>query len=232
LYACTAHTASALALGLALRAKSGNRRIMKRPIAELLFMTLNAGGEAEQARAEHEAWQILRRKQGYVTHRIYQQLNNPLVRLAYSEWESTKAVDGARQHLQGTPLMRRARATLAGPPQRLVFEICGPITSTKGLDLAATAVAASGVARLKGPSDSWRVTEQKLWTLLASQPGHVTHVLLRGIADPLAVGSVSHWADAAAFQTALAQVDSAVSAALADALTNTVDYVLYKLLRD
>jgi heme-degrading monooxygenase HmoA len=205
---------------------------MKRPIAEFLVMTLNAGGEIEQARSEHEAWQILRRKQGYVTHRIYQQLSNPLARLVYSEWESTKAVDGARQHLQGTPLMRRARAALAAPPQRLVFEIAGPITSTKGLDLGDTAVAASGLARLKAPVDVWRATEQKLWALLASQPGHVTHVLLRGISDPLVVGSVSHWADAAAFQTALAQVDSAVSAAVAEAVTGALDYVLYKLVRD
>jgi len=223
---------SGLRVGLALRAKSGNRRTMKRPIAEFLVITLNAGSEAEQARAEHEAWQILRRKQGYVTHRLYQQLDNPLAHLVYSEWESTKAVDGARQHLQGTPLMRRARATLAGPPQRLLFEISGPITSTKGLDLGDTAVAASGVARLKAPSDSWRLTEQKLWALLASQPGHITHILLRGIGNPLVVGSVSHWADSAAFQTALAQVDGAVGAAAAEALAGPVDYVQYKLLRD
>jgi heme-degrading monooxygenase HmoA len=205
---------------------------MKRPIAELLIITLNAGSEAEQARAEHEAWQILRRKQGYVTHRIYQQLNNPLSRLVYSEWESTKAVDGARQHLQGTPLMRRARATLVGPPQRLVFEISGPITSTKGLDLEDSAIAANGLARLKAPSDSWRVTEQKHWALLASQPGHITHILLRGIGDPLVVGSISHWADSAAFQTALARGESTEGAAAAEALSGPVDYVLYKLLRD
>jgi heme-degrading monooxygenase HmoA len=205
---------------------------MKRPIAEFLVITLNAGGESEQARAEHEAWQILRRKQGYVTHRIYQQINNPLARLVYSEWESTKAVDGARQHLQGTPLMRRARASLAGPPQRSVFEISGPITSTKGLDLGDTAVAATSVARLKALSDSWRATEQKLWTLLAGQPGHITHILLRAIGNPLVVGSISHWADSAAFQTALAQVDSALGAAAAEALTGPVDYILYKLLRD
>ncbi|HVO22304.1 MAG TPA: hypothetical protein VMW56_01605 [Candidatus Margulisiibacteriota bacterium] len=205
---------------------------MKRPIAEFLVITLNPGAEAEQARAEHEAWQILRRKQGYVTHRIYRHLSNPLVRLVYSEWESTKAVDGARQHLQGTPLMRRARVTWAAPPQRQVFEISGPITSTKGLDLGDSAVAASGVGRLKPPGDTWRATEQKLWALLASQPGHVTHVLLRRIGEPLVIGSVSHWADAAAFQTALTQVESAVSTAVAEALSGAVDYVLYKPLRD
>ena len=52
---------------------------MKRPIAELLVMTVNAGAEVERGRLEHEAWQILRRKQGYVTHRIYQHLDNPLL---------------------------------------------------------------------------------------------------------------------------------------------------------
>jgi heme-degrading monooxygenase HmoA len=205
---------------------------MKRPIAELLVMTLNPGAEAERAHVEREAWQILRRKQGYVTHRIYRHLTNPLQRLVYSEWESTKAVDGARQHLQGTPLMRHARATLATAPQRSLLEIAGPLTSTKGLDLPDSAVAASAVARLNTLTDSWREKEQSLWKTLASQPGYVTHVLLRGIDDRLVAGSLSHWADADVFQKALARVDPGVAAAINDVLTAPVEYVLYGLLRD
>ena len=221
--------------------KRGNRRCMKRPIAdrgprrpiaELLIITLNAGTEAERAHVDHEAWQILRRKQGYITHRIYRHLTNPLQRLVYSEWEGVKAVDGARQHLQGTPLMRRARAALAAAPQRLVLEIAGPITSTKGLDLPDDAVAASAVARLKAPLDSWRVTEQEFWKTLASQPGHITHVLLRGVDDGSVVGSLSHWAGADAFQTALAHVDRSVAARVSEALSSPLEYVLYGLLRD
>lgn len=219
----------------------GNRTHMKRltgdrgarrPIAELLIMTLNAGAEAERAHVEHEAWQILRRKQGYITHRIYQHLTNPLQRLVYSEWESAKAVDGARQYLQGTPMMRRARAALAMAPQRLVLEMAGPITSTKGLDLPEDAVAASAMARLKDTADGWREKEQALWKSLASQPGHITHVLLRGTEDRFVVGSLSHWADATAFQKALAQTDSSVTAGVTDALAGPVEYVLYRLLRD
>ena len=205
---------------------------MKRPIAEFVNVTLNAGSEAEHARFEHEAWQILRRKQGYVTHRIYQRLGSPLDRLVYSEWESAKAVDGARQPLQGTPLMRRARATIAGAPRRVLREIVGPITSTKGLDLGDGAIAASAIGHLKGATDSWRASEQELWKALASQPGHITHVLLRRIGEPLEVGSFSHWTDSQAFQAALARVDSAAGAGIAEALTAPLDYVLYGLLRD
>lgn len=205
---------------------------MKRPVAELLVMTLNAGAEAERAHVEHEAWQILRRKQGYITHRIYQHLTNPLQRLVYSEWESTKAVDGARQHLQGTPMMRRARAALAGAAQRFVLEMAGPITTTKGLDLPDDAVAACAVARLKTTAEGWREKEQAFWKALASQPGHIAHVLLRGIDDRLLVGSFSHWADGGAFRKALAQMSTGVATGVSDALADPVEYVLYRLLRD
>src|SRR6266852_2274713 len=102
---------------------------MKRPVAELLTLTVRAGAEEERAQCEREAWQILRRKQGYVTHRIYRHAADPLRRLVYSEWESKKAVDGARQHLHGTPLMRRARAALASAPQRVIMELVGALTS-------------------------------------------------------------------------------------------------------
>lgn len=205
---------------------------MKRPIAEQLVVTLNPGTEAEHAHVEREAWQILRRKQGYVTHRIYRHLRSPLQRLVYSEWESAKAVDGARQHLQGTPLMRRARTILAASPQRSLLEIAGPITSTKGLDLPDDAVAASAVSQLNTATDNWREKEQSLWKALASQPGYVTHVLLRGIDNQSIVGSLSHWADADVFQKALAQIDPGVAAAINGALATTVEYEFYGLLRD
>ena len=214
------------------RRKTGKRRGMKRPIAELLVITLNAGAEAERAHVERAAWQILRRKQGYVTHRIYRHLTNPLQRLVYSEWESAKVVDGARQYLQGTPLMRHARTTLAAAPQRSLLEITGPITSTKGLDLPDGAVAACARSRLNAPTDSWREKELGFWKNLASQPGHVTHVLLRGTDDRVAVGSLSHWADAAVFQKALAQIEPGVTATINDALTAPVEYVLYGVLRE
>lgn len=205
---------------------------MKRPIAELVTITLNAGAEAERTHVDHETWQILRRKQGYVTHRIYEHLTNPLQRLIYSEWDSIKAVDGARQHLQGTPPMRRARTTLAASAQRLVLEIAGPITSTKGLDLPDNAIAASAVARLDTTPDGWREKEQELWKVLAGQPGHITHMLLRGIDDRQLVGSLSHWADADAFQHALTHIDGGVAAGVNDTLSAPVAYVLYKWLRD
>ena len=205
---------------------------MKRPIAELLIMTLNAGAEAERAHVEHEAWQILRRKQGYVTHRIYQLVSDPLQRLVYSEWEGSKAVDGARQRLQGTPLMRRARALLAAPPERLVLELAGPITSTKGLDLPEGAVAASAVAHLKGAADGWRELEQQFWKTLASQPGHITHVIFRGVSDGQMVGSFSHWGDAETFKKGLSQIAPSIVAGINAVVTGAQEYTIYKPVRD
>lgn len=202
---------------------------MKRPIAELLTMTIKPGAEAERTQYEHEAWQILRRKQGYVTHRIYQRLGDPVQRLVYSEWESKKAADGARQHLQGTPLMRRARSVLTAAPHRLVVELVGPVTSTKGLDLPDGAVATSALTRLADNAGTWRDQEERLGKTLSSQPGHITHVLFRGFEDPLQVGSVSHWVDASAFETARTAIDTILAA---PALAEPLGYVLYSLVRD
>jgi len=192
-------------------------------------MTIKAGAEAERAQHEQAVWQILRRKQGYVTHRLYQQCDDPLQRLVYSEWESAKAVDGARQHLQSTPLLRRGRATLVAAPQRLVVDLVGPITSTKGLDLAPTAVALSAIGRFSGVPEDWRQREELLTKQLAAQAGYITAVLFRGFADPLLVGSLSHWEDAATCEPVRAMIagattDVPVAAAL--------EYVCYRALRD
>jgi len=205
---------------------------MKRPIAELLTMAVKTGAEAERVHAAHEAWQILRRKQGYVTHRIYVRANEPLQQLEYSEWDSKKAVDGARQHLQGTPLMRRARETLAAAPQRLVVELAGPVTSTKGIDLPEQAIAVTAVGRLRAESAAWRAQEDALWKTLSGQPGHLTHLLFRGFEAPLLVGSLSHWEDAAAFELAMAAVNDAVGAGATDALAAAFEYVVYRPARD
>jgi len=203
---------------------------MKRPIADLLTMTLKAGMEADHMQSEHQAWQILRRKQGYVTHRLYQQRNEPLERLVYSEWESKKAADGARQPLQGTPLTRRARAALAATPRRLVVELVGAVTSTKGLDLPAGAVAVHAVARLGRDAAQWREVEDRLTKTLAGLPGRVAHVLFRGFDEPLLVGSLSHWIDADAFEKARAPIDGVVNAA--GTLAAPLAYVLYDPVRD
>jgi len=200
---------------------------MKRPIAELLTMTLKPESEAERRQHEHEAWQILRRKPGYITHRIYADGQDPLRRLVYSEWESKKAVDGARQYLQGTPLMRRARATLAANPTRQVVEIVGPVTSTKGLDLPDGALAVTAMARLSDTDSSWPAREDRLWKVLATQTGYLTHIRFHGFDDASLVGSLSHWLDASALDKALAHIQTAAAADLpAD-----VVYVRYQPVR-
>jgi len=197
---------------------------MKRPIAELLLMTLKPGTEAERAQSEHAAWQILRRKQGYVTHRIYLHTAQPLQRLVYSEWESKKAVDGARQYLQGTPLMRQARASLAAAPQRQIMEFVGPITSTKGLDLPDGAIGALASEQTSDVA-AWQTGAEQRWKILAHQAGHLTHVIWRSLDEGGTVGSFSHWSSAAAFQAALAQ-------ATASQGESAVAYEQYQLVRD
>jgi hypothetical protein len=197
---------------------------MKRPIAELLTMTIKAGAEVEHTQYEHEAWQILRRKQGSVTHRVYQQLNDPLQRLVYSAWESKKGVDGARQYLQGTPLMRRARAVLSATPQRLVVELAGVITSTKGLHLPADAVAATAIQRLTEGAGDWHVREEQSWKKLSSRSGHITHVIFHAFDDPMTVGSMSHWADVGAFEHARVEKDSSGDVPAA--------YIVYRPVQD
>jgi heme-degrading monooxygenase HmoA len=177
---------------------------MKRPIAELRTMTVQAGAEAEWLRDEHESWQILRRKPGYVVHRLYQAKDEPQQRLVYSEWESKKALDGARQLLQSTPLARRTRAVLVAVPERLVVELVGPVTSTKGLALPDTAVAVTAVARLSAATSSAHEQHGQLGKNLASQPGHITHVLFHGFDDPALVGAFSHWEDGTALEKAIA----------------------------
>ncbi len=221
-YALPRKTASPLAL----RAEKGNRAIMKRPIAELLAIQLKPDAGPERRQAEQETWQILRRKQGYVTHRIYQQASDPLQWLVYSEWESKKAADGARQHLQGTPLGRRARAALVASPQRLVLDLVGPVTSTTNLDLPEGAVAATMMKRLANDAVGWREDEAQLWSTLTKQAGHITHVLFRGFDDPLLVGSLSHWLHAGALDEALAHVKRLEN------LSHDLTCVQYKPLRD
>ena len=182
--------------------KNGNRVCMKRPIAELLTMTINAGAESARAQYEHEAWQILRRKQGYITHRIYQGLEQPLERLVYSEWDSKKALDGARQHLQGTPLMRRGRSALTAAPQRWVVELGGPVTSTKGLEVPSGSIAASVFLWLPSNGQNASGREEKVWKALSAQAGHLATVVFHGFDDPLFLGWLAHWTDAAAYEQA------------------------------
>jgi heme-degrading monooxygenase HmoA len=201
---------------------------MRRPIAELMTMTLRAGTEAQRLHDEHEIWQILRRKQGYVTHRIYQQLDAPLQWLVYAEWESKKGADGARQHLHGTPLARRGRTALTETPQRVIVELVGAVTSSKGLDLPEGAVAVHALARLNAAPAAWHEAEEKLTKALASAPGHLAHVLFRGFDDPLLVGSLSHWSTADAFEQARPRLDDAGRTAT---LVAPVVYLFYTALR-
>jgi heme-degrading monooxygenase HmoA len=205
---------------------------MKRPIAELLTMTISADAESIRSQYEHEAWQILRRKQGYVTHRLYRGLTEPLQRLVYSEWESKKALDGARQHLQGTPLQRRARAALSVAPQRLLVELGGPVTSTKGLDLPSGAVAGNVLVRLAPRAEASHGADERLWKALSSQPGHLATVVFRGFEDPLLLGWLSHWADAELFEQARTHFEEIASSAAAAQPAEPVQCTAYTQLGD
>jgi len=177
---------------------------MKRPIAELRTLLVRTGAEAEWLRDEQEVWQILRRKPGYATHHLYRASREHEQRLVYSEWESKKALDGARQFLGGTPLGRRLQATLSAGPERMAVELLGPVTSTKGLDLPDGALAATAIVRL--PPSTTLTPEQytAVGKQLMKQTGHLTQVLFRGFDQPAVVGVLCYWQDTAALERAIA----------------------------
>ncbi len=184
----------------------------KRPIAELLMLPIREDATAERVQCEREMWQILRRKQGHVAQRLYRRADAPHLWLAYGEWESKRILDGVRQQLQATPLFRRAQATLAGPAERTIVELVGPITSTKGLDLPEGAVAVVStmqVAASPAPSPPLRTREDAAWQHLAKQPGYLTHLLFRGFHDPSRLGALSHWSSGDSFGAAIATLGTA-----------------------
>ncbi len=201
---------------------------MKRPIAELLMTSLTVGAEAAHAQYEQETWQILRRKQGYKTHRIYHDLAAPLQRLVYSEWDSKKALDGARQHLHGTPLMRRGRATLAAAPRQVVVEITGPVTSTKGLELSPEAVALLLLARLETHSGAWQAHADAVWKEISAHTGHLATVVFHGFDDPALIGWLSHWTDAAALEHARAGFEATLARHAGVALATPPECTTYR----
>jgi heme-degrading monooxygenase HmoA len=212
------------------RPEKSNREGMKRPIAELLTMTINADAESTRSQYEHEAWQILRRKQGYVTHRLYRGFTEPLQRLVYSEWESKKALDGARQHLQGTPLQRRARAALSVAPQRLLVELGGPVTSIKGLDLPSGAVAGNVLVRLATQPEPSHGADERLWKALSGQPGHLATVVFHGFEDPRLLGWLSHWADAELLESARKHFEEMATGEATAQLAQPLECAVYTLL--
>jgi quinol monooxygenase YgiN len=205
---------------------------MKKPIAEFLHITIQSGAELARRQHDHEAWQILRRKQGYVTHRLYQTADEPLRWLIYSEWESHKALAGARQYLQTTPLMRRARLLLSAPPQQLIVEIGGRTASTKGIQLPEGAVGTVALMHLPNDGDPWPSLEEKLWRTLSDQPGHLGNITFHAVHDPLMAGSFSHWSDRAAFQKARHCFDNLAAVADAHSVASPVEIVIYTSLRD
>ena len=126
--------------------------------------------------------------------------------------------------------MRRARAVLSTGPHRLIVEIGGPVTSTKGLDLPEGAIAASVLIHLASNSDTWQ--EEKLWRTLSGQSGHLANIMFRGFEEPLLVGSFSHWVDADAFERARVHFDDIARHSGTQPPDQPLEYRLYRPLRD
>jgi quinol monooxygenase YgiN len=182
----------------------------------------------ERTLCDREMWEILRRKQGYVTHRRYCREDASNIWLLYSEWESKRMADGARQLLQATPLYRRGQTMLIEPASRLSVELIGTATSTKGLELSDEAIAAVWRARIRVAQSAVRAAEEAWWKLLAAQSGHLNHVLFRIFDDPLELGAMSHWESRAAFEDAIAASRSVPDAdMLTPLLTVPLAYTVY-----
>ncbi len=203
----------------------------KRPVAEFIEEHLAPEHERDHATVLREMWGILRRKQGYIVHRIYQHAEEPLIWLVYAEWESRQAANGARQRLQETPLFRRARSTITGTSIRSFLELSGAVTSTKGLDLDQGAVAVLDHARRTALDTGWRDIEQAFWKQAEAQTGYLAHVTFRGIDDERTVGALSHWISDSAYEAANQQLASTAQGRAFIAALSDVRRTRYKVLR-
>src|SRR5271154_1884692 len=102
-----------------------------RSVIELQRLEVKPESADEALRLIRELWEILRRKQGCVTHRLYHAPDRSHW-LAYSEWQSLPQLSGARRELARSPLYRRLHSMLAQSSER-ANEPFGSVLSTHGV---------------------------------------------------------------------------------------------------
>jgi hypothetical protein len=106
------------------------------------------------------------------------------------------------------------------------------VTSAKGLDLPAGAVAVNVLVRLASSAEPPHGADEKLWKALSSQEGHLATVVFHGFQDPLLLGWLSHWADAELFEKARIHFEEIVTAGGTTQLAQPLEYAAYTQLSD
>lgn len=152
----------------------------------------------EGLRLCRELWEILRRKKGCITHRLYHAEDDDRLWLVCSEWESLAELAGARRELARSPLYRRLHATLDGSSER-AYEPFGAVRSSRG----AGGVQAALVIDFETQPDN----PEEALAFLREAPGQLAHIPMLEVAGGRTLRCVALFSsheDAAACAQALA----------------------------
>jgi quinol monooxygenase YgiN len=175
-----------------------------RPVVELQRLEVKPDSADEALRLLRELWEILRRKQGCVVHRLYHSPDDRSRWLAYSEWQSLPQLSGARRELARSPLYRKMHSMLAQSSER-VHEPFGAVLSTHGVSFGPETTAV--VARFeKSPDEPAHALE-----FLQELSGYVSHITMRELGAPEVLVCVAHFdsgANAAAAESAIKDRDT------------------------
>lgn len=170
-----------------------------RAVIELQRLEAKPENADEAIRLVRELWEILRRKQGCVVHRLYRSASERLRWLAYSEWQSLPQLSGARRELARSPLYRRMHSMLASSSER-VNEPFGPVLSIHGIGFGPE-TAALLIRFEQSPEEPAQAIG-----FIRELSGYVSHITMREVGAPDALVCLAHFdsaANAAAAESAI-----------------------------
>lgn len=170
-----------------------------RAVIELQRLEVKPESADEALRLIRELWEILRRKQGCVAHRLYHAPSDRLHWLAYSEWQSLPQLSGARRELARSPLYRRLHSMLSQSSER-ANEPFGSVLSTHGVSFGPD-TAALIVRFEKGPEEPVQAL-----SFMAELTGYISHITMRELGAAEALVCLVHFdsaANAAAAESAI-----------------------------
>ena len=175
-----------------------------RPVVELQRLEIKRDNADEALRLIRELWEILRRKQGCVTYRLYHSPDDRSRWMAYSEWQSLPQLSGARRELARSPLYRKMHSMLAQSSER-VHEPFGTVLSTHGVSFGSetTAVVARFEKSPAEPADAM--------AFLQELSGYVSHITMRELGASDVLVCVAHFdsaANASAAESAIKDRDT------------------------
>jgi quinol monooxygenase YgiN len=161
-----------------------------RAVIELQRLEVKPESADEAIRLVRELWEILRRKQGCVVHRLYRAPGERLRWLGYSEWQSLPQLSGARRELARSPLYRRMHSMLAQSNER-AHEPFGPVLSIHGVSFGPETAAL--IIRFEQSPDE----PAQAMAFVRELAGYVSHITMRELGAPDALVCLAHFDSAA-----------------------------------